>query len=108
MARTERDAAIGDNQQLAAVAEPRRFDVQILFTEILTPAPKAVLDGLYRYSAEQRAIDYIVLTTAAAGEIAAPAAEVLQKYFDDRKSGYRAPEYRKLVTLAATPTSPYV
>ena len=68
-------------------------------------APKAVLDGLYRYSAETRSIDYIVLPVSAAGEIAPPTPEALQKYFDDRKSGFRAPEYRKLVTLAVTPAT---
>ena len=45
----------------------------------------------------------MVLTSANAGEIEAPSADVLEKYFEDRKVTFRAPEYRKLTVLALTP-----
>ena len=68
-------------------------------------APQTVLDGLYRYGAETRTIDYVVLPASALGEIAAPGDDVLTPWFNDRKTGYRAPEYRKLAILAVTPAT---
>jgi peptidyl-prolyl cis-trans isomerase D len=67
--------------------------------------PQAMLDAIHRYRDETRSVDYVVLPPGAAGEIAAPAADVLQKYFEERKQSFRAPEYRKLVTLAVTPST---
>ena len=66
-------------------------------------APKTVLDPLYSYGAEIRSIDTIRLPAASAGEIPAPSEDVLKTFYEARKQGFRAPEYRKLVTLAVTP-----
>ena len=68
-------------------------------------APQAFLDAVHRFQAETRTLETLLLPAASAGEIAAPSAEVLQKYFDDRKKNFHAPEYRKLVTLAVTPAT---
>lgn len=68
-------------------------------------APKALVDALARVEAQTRAIDYVVLPPAAAGEIAAPAADALKTYFEERKANYRAPEYRGFVTLLASPSA---
>jgi peptidyl-prolyl cis-trans isomerase D len=65
--------------------------------------PKTALEAFNRYQNEERNIDYVVLGTAAAGDIADPSPEVLTKYFEDRKALFRAPEYRKLVLLALSP-----
>jgi peptidyl-prolyl cis-trans isomerase D len=62
-------------------------------------APKTVADALNRYQNEERTIEYVLLDRKAAGDVEAPTPEVLQKYFDERKAAYRAPEYRKLVVL---------
>jgi peptidyl-prolyl cis-trans isomerase D len=62
-------------------------------------APKTIADAVNRYQNEERTIEYVLLDSKAAGEIEAPTPEVLQKYFDDRKAAYRAPEYRKAVVL---------
>ena len=67
--------------------------------------PQAALDALHRFSAETRSVDYFVLPEQAAGDIPAPTDQDLQKYFDDRRPSFRAPEYRKLVVLSVTPTS---
>lgn len=64
-----------------------------------TPVPKTEAEASNRFQNEQRGIEYALLTRAIAGEIAAPTPEVLEKYFDDRKVTFRAPEYRKLVIL---------
>jgi len=65
--------------------------------------PMAIRQAFNRYVNETRSLDYIILPAAAAGNIGAPDEAVLQKYFDDRKETFRAPEYRSLVTVAVTP-----
>jgi peptidyl-prolyl cis-trans isomerase D len=65
--------------------------------------PRAAVEAFNRYQNEQRSIDYVVLGPAVVGDIPAPTAEQLTKYFDDRKVLFRAPEYRKLVLLTITP-----
>jgi peptidyl-prolyl cis-trans isomerase D len=67
--------------------------------------PQAMLEGINRYRNETRSVDYVVLPPSAAGDIPAPSEEVLQKYFDERKQNFRAPEYRRVVTLAVTPAT---
>ena len=52
---------------------------------------------------EQRAIDYVVLDRAKAGDIAAPTPEAIAKYFEDHKAEFRAPEYRTIVVMSVTP-----
>lgn len=64
--------------------------------------PKVAADLVNRFENEQRAIDYVRLTPAQAGEVAAPSAQELQSYFDAHKAAFRAPEYRKLVLLAVS------
>ncbi len=66
-------------------------------------APKALVDALSRVEAQTRAIDYVVLPQAAAGEIPAPSSEALKSYFEDRRANYRAPEYRGFAILPVSP-----
>lgn len=61
--------------------------------------PATLVQAYNRFQNEQRNVEYAVLTRAAAGEIAAPSQDVLEKFFDDRKVTFRAPEYRKIVVL---------
>jgi peptidyl-prolyl cis-trans isomerase D len=65
--------------------------------------PNAWLDAINQFQREQRSIDYVTLGPAQAGDIPQPTDEQLGKYFDERKIMFRAPEYRKIVTVAATP-----
>ncbi|MBX9740020.1 MAG: SurA N-terminal domain-containing protein [Beijerinckiaceae bacterium] len=67
------------------------------------PTPQVAVEAIHRYSNETRSVEYVVLPETAAGEIPAPSAEDLQKFYDARKTSYRAPEYRRIVTLAITP-----
>ena len=89
------------------VAEQRR---QMLRRELAgtiasgLSAPKALVEALNRYQNEQRAIEYVLLDRALAGEIASPPPEVLAKYFEDRKILFRTPEYRKLVLVSLIPS----
>ena len=66
--------------------------------------PKAEVEAGDRYHNEQRAIDYVLFDRAQAGEIPAPAPEVLAEYFEQRKGQFRAPEYRKLVVISLIPS----
>jgi peptidyl-prolyl cis-trans isomerase D len=56
-----------------------------------------------RYQNEQRAVEYVRLNRDQAGDIPAPSAEVLSKYFEAHKAEFRAPEYRRLTLLSVTP-----
>src|SRR6195256_520992 len=56
-----------------------------------------------RYVADQRAIEYVKLDAAQAGPIDPPSPETLAGYFDDHKTQFRAPEYRKLSFVAINP-----
>jgi peptidyl-prolyl cis-trans isomerase D len=66
-------------------------------------APKAWLDAIGQYQGEERSIAYLALRPAQAGDVPPPTDEQLSKYFDERKIMFRAPEYRKIVTVAVTP-----
>src|SRR5215475_5791832 len=59
-------------------------------------APRTLVEAANRYENEQRSIEYVLLDRALAGEIPPPPPEVLAKYFEERKTQFRAPEYRKL------------
>jgi peptidyl-prolyl cis-trans isomerase D len=65
--------------------------------------PKALIDALTRFQNEQRSIEYIKLDAAQAGTIDPPSPETLAAYFDDHKTQFRAPEYRKISFVAITP-----
>jgi peptidyl-prolyl cis-trans isomerase D len=61
--------------------------------------PAATRDALHRYSSERRAASYLLLTPAMAGDIPAPTAEQLQSFYNERKSTFRAPEYRAVTVM---------
>ena len=65
--------------------------------------PKLLIDALTRYQNEQRSVDYIKLDAAQAGTIETPSPETLAAYFDDHKTQFRAPEYRKLSFVVINP-----
>jgi peptidyl-prolyl cis-trans isomerase D len=64
--------------------------------------PRLMIEAIYRFRNEARAIDYLVLPTSAAPT---PSEDELKKFFADREQTFRAKEYRKLTVLSATPTS---
>ena len=65
--------------------------------------PKVMIEALNRFRNEQRSIEYVRLDAAQAGAIDPPSPETLAGYFDDHKTLFRAPEYRKITYLAITP-----
>src|SRR5271154_3869241 len=67
------------------------------------PAPKAEVAAEADYQGQSRSVDYFLLPAAAVGEIPAPSEEALKTFFNDRKSSYRAPEFRSMDVLALEP-----
>ncbi len=65
--------------------------------------PVAAMTALDQFQNEKRAIEYVALGPAQAGDIPAPTPEVLGNYFDERKVLFRAPEYRKVALMRLTP-----
>src|SRR4029434_3008773 len=65
--------------------------------------PKVLIDAMTRFQNEQRSIEYVKLDAAQAGTIDPPSPEALAAFFEDRKTQFRAPEYRKLSFVVISP-----
>jgi len=88
------------------LAEQRRVSLRRQIAGTITAGfepPKVLIDALTRFQNEQRSIDYIKLDAAQAGAIDPPSPETLAAYFEDHKTQFRAPEYRKLSFAVITP-----
>ena len=68
-----------------------------------TAAPDPYLRALHEYRSEERGIDYLLLTAAAAGEIGEPGDTDLSAFFEENKAEWRAPEYRALSYFKVVP-----
>jgi peptidyl-prolyl cis-trans isomerase D len=79
----------------------RQFIVAALTTGIAAPKVEAKAEA--DFQGQARSIDYFILPASAAGEIAQPSEETLKSYFNDRKSQYRAPEYRTMDVVSLEP-----
>ena len=80
----------------------RRQIAQSVSGELRVPA--AAMSAINQYQNEKRAIEYLALGSAQAGDVPAPTAGELGKYFEERKVLFRAPEYRKVTLLSLTPS----
>ena len=67
--------------------------------------PRVSLEAINRFRNEARSIDYFTLSASAAGAVPAPSDADLTQFYEDRKSAWQAPQYRKLVVLAISPDS---
>ncbi|MGM4892237.1 SurA N-terminal domain-containing protein [Tardiphaga sp. 839_C3_N1_4] len=88
------------------IAEQRKVSLRRQIAGTVTSGvepPKTMIEALSRYQNETRTVDYVKLDAAQAGTIEAPSPEALAAYFDERKTQFRAPEYRKIAFLALTP-----
>jgi peptidyl-prolyl cis-trans isomerase D len=81
----------------------RQFVLAALSTGLA--APKAMVTAEAAYDGQTRSIDMFVLPASAAGDIPAPSEDMLKAYYEERKSGYRAPEYRAFDVVALEPYS---
>ncbi|MGD0023791.1 MAG: SurA N-terminal domain-containing protein [Xanthobacteraceae bacterium] len=88
------------------VAEQRGVMLRRQITDTVSGdlmVPRAWLDAINQFQNQERSIEYVVLGPAQVGDIPQPTADELNKYFDDRKILFRAPEYRKILTVTVTP-----
>jgi peptidyl-prolyl cis-trans isomerase D len=88
------------------IADQRRVSLRRQIANTITAGlepPKTLIDALVRFQSEQRTIEYIKLDATQAGTIDPPSPEALASYFDDHKTQFRAPEYRKLSFVMITP-----
>ncbi len=66
--------------------------------------PEILLKTLFKYQSEKREISYIEVPATAAGVIADPTDAEISEYFDQNKSLFKAPEYRKITVLTLKPS----
>jgi peptidyl-prolyl cis-trans isomerase D len=88
------------------VADQRRVSLRRQIAGTISAGlepPKVLIDALARFQNEQRTMEYLKLDAAQAGTIDPPSPETLAAYFDDHKTQFRAPEYRKISFVAITP-----
>jgi len=88
------------------VAEQRRVGLRRQIAGTISAGlepPKVLIDALSRFQNEQRSIEYVRLDAAHAGTIDPPSPETLATYFDDHKTQFRAPEYRKISFVVINP-----
>ncbi len=88
------------------VAEQRQVMLRRAIGDSLSatiPVPTAWLDAINTFQNQERAIAYVTLGAAQAGDIPQPSDADLKKYFEAHKFLFRAPEYRKIVTVQLTP-----
>ncbi|MEA2821352.1 MAG: peptidyl-prolyl cis-trans isomerase [Bradyrhizobium sp.] len=88
------------------IADQRRVSLRRQIANTITAGlepPKTLIDALVRFQNEQRSIEYVKLDAAQAGTIDPPSPEALAAYFDDHKTQFRAPEYRKISFVVITP-----
>ena len=89
--------------EFAFVQEQRKAMARIHLAEAIAgdlTVPLAAREALHRYANERRTASYFLLTPEMAGEIPAPTQEQLQSFYNERKSTYRAPEYRAVNVMA--------
>ena len=88
------------------IEEQRRSMLRRQLAQSITgdlKVPATALAALNQYQNEKRAIEFVVLEAAQAGDVPAPTPEVLSKYFEERKALFRAPEYRNITLLFLAP-----
>jgi peptidyl-prolyl cis-trans isomerase D len=88
------------------VEEQRRAMLRRQIAQSVTgemKVPSTAMAILNQYRNEKRQIEYLALGTSQAGNIPVPTPEELSKYFEDRKTLFRAPEYRKISVLPLVP-----
>ncbi len=64
---------------------------------------KTLLDASNNFRNDERVLKFFVLPPSVAGEVAAPEDAALKTYYEERKAGFKAPEYRKIGILSLTP-----
>jgi peptidyl-prolyl cis-trans isomerase D len=88
------------------LAEQRKVSLRRQIANTVTAGlepSKTMIEADNRFRNQTRTIEYVKLDAAQAGAIDPPSPETLASYFDDHKTLFRAPEYRKISFVAVTP-----
>jgi peptidyl-prolyl cis-trans isomerase D len=81
----------------------RRQIAQSLAGELRIPA--SAIAAINQFRNEKRGIEYLALGPPQAGDIPAPTSADLDKYYQEHKVLFRAPEYRKITLLPLSPAA---
>ncbi len=65
--------------------------------------PEALLRAVSLYSGEDRTVEYLVLPRSLVEPVEAPSEEAVVAWFEANKTGYAAPEYRKISYIKLEP-----
>jgi len=65
--------------------------------------PEFLLKTLYKYQAEKRQVSYFKVPASAAGSISEPTDAEISSYYNQNKTEFKAPEYRKITVLSMQP-----
>jgi peptidyl-prolyl cis-trans isomerase D len=97
--------SIGMNEQsyLHSMRE-RNLRRQILSTigEVAS-SPEILVSALNNFNSERRTLRFVLVPASVAGTIPDPTEEELKSYYENHKSKFTQPEYRKIGLLAVTP-----
>jgi peptidyl-prolyl cis-trans isomerase D len=97
--------ALNMNEQsfLASMRE-RNLRLQILATigEVVN-TPTMLVNALNSFNGESRTLRYVLVPSSAAGTIPDPGDEDLRRYYENHRSKFTQPEFRKVGVLAVTP-----
>ncbi len=81
----------------------RRQIAQSLAGELRIPV--SAMTAINQFRNEKRSIEYLALGAPQAGDIPAPTSADLDKYYQEHKVLFRAPEYRKVTLLPLSPAA---
>jgi peptidyl-prolyl cis-trans isomerase D len=97
---------IGMNEQ-AFIADRRAFMVRKQLFDVAqkgTVVSKTVMNAIFKYQDEIRAIDYVTLSDDAAGPIADPDANTLDAYYRTQAQRFTNPETRDFAVVELAPS----
>ncbi len=91
-------------QSFLASMRERNLRLQILTTvgEVVK-TPELLVNALNSYNGETRTLRYVLVPSSAAGTIPGPSDEDLKRYYENNRSKFTQPEFRKVGVLAVTP-----
>ena len=67
--------------------------------------PQPLVEALYRFQNEERALSYVVVDQAAIEPVGQPDDAALQGFFEANQERFRAPEYRRLAFVTLDPAA---
>ncbi|MGL4637710.1 MAG: SurA N-terminal domain-containing protein [Beijerinckiaceae bacterium] len=96
---------VGKNEA-AFIREQKQSTLRVQLGESVSNGfapPKALLEMVHRYRNEERSISYITIPGMIASSLALPDEAALKALHEQRKSAFRAPEFRKINMMILRP-----